>query len=32
MHSVLLGTVKQYILSIWLQKDGPWNIKKKIFK
>jgi len=27
MHSVLFGTVKQF-LSIWLQKDGPWNIKK----
>lgn len=29
MHSVLLGVVKQFI-KLWLDKKGPWNIKKKV--
>lgn len=29
MHSVLLGVVKQFI-NIWINKKGPWQIKKHI--
>lgn len=31
MHSVLLGVVKQFI-NIWLNKKGPWKIKKDLLQ